>query len=75
MSLTPPLFIACAKPGKWVAMYLWVRSIGVATFYDFPLDFGTVPTVWYIFVFILGMPKKKKKKKKNLKKKKKKKKK
>jgi hypothetical protein len=30
-------------------MYMYVIGISFASFYDFPLDFGTVPRVWYIF--------------------------
>jgi hypothetical protein len=33
-------------------MYLCARGIYFASFYDFPLDFGIVPTVWsFLFVF------------------------
>ena len=34
-------------------MYLCVSDIDFASFYDFDIDFGIVPTVWYFFIFIL----------------------
>ena len=35
-----------------ILIYICVQDIDFASFYDFfLLDFGTVPTVWYFFVF------------------------
>lgn len=48
-SLTQPLLLyrsACTKPGKCAVMYLCVRCIDFASFYDF--DFGIVQTLWII---------------------------
>ena len=44
----------CIKPGKREVMCMYVRVIGFITgFIIFPLDFVTVPTVWYFLFFIL----------------------
>ena len=43
---------ASTKPGNWAVMYLCVKGIHFASFYDFLLDFGTVRTVIF-FVFHL----------------------
>ena len=51
-SLTRPCYYwtSCIKPGNCAVMYLFVRSIDFAFFYDFfLLDFGTVPIVWYFW--------------------------
>jgi len=34
-------------------MYMCVRGIDFASISDLILDFGIVPTVWYILVFIV----------------------
>jgi hypothetical protein len=36
-------------------MYLWVRGIDFASFYDLIFDFRNVPTVWYVLFFIFYM--------------------
>jgi len=45
----------CTKPGKWVVMYMlvggWYRFCLFLHF--FLLDFGTVRTVWYFFMFFV----------------------
>ena len=50
-NITPPLFSACTKLGRWAAVYLCVRSIDFAYFYDFDIDFGNVPTDNVVFLF------------------------
>jgi len=47
------IFINYTKPGKWAFMYMCVRGIDFASISDLILDFGIVPTVWYILVFIV----------------------
>jgi hypothetical protein len=34
-------------------MYVCSRGIDFAGFYDFSVGFGTVPTVWYFFLYTL----------------------
>ena len=44
------------KPEKWEVMYLCVRVINFASFFDFDIWFwncGIVPTVWYFLLFTL----------------------
>jgi hypothetical protein len=51
---TPPLlWSTCAKPWKWAVMYMCVSGIDFSSFYEFLLDFGTVPTAWYFLFFML----------------------
>jgi hypothetical protein len=42
---------AFIKAGKWAVIYLRVMGDDLTSFYD--LDFRTVPTMWYIFFYIL----------------------
>jgi hypothetical protein len=37
------------KSWKWAVMNICVMGIDFASSYDFLLDIGTVPTVWYIW--------------------------
>ena len=50
-SLNPPLLLKClGKPRTVSVMYicvLGVLNLSLSTI--FPLDFGTVPTYWYLF--------------------------
>jgi hypothetical protein len=32
--------------GKWAVVYMFVKGIEFAPFYNFLIGFGTVPTVW-----------------------------
>ena len=54
-SLMPPLFIEVPVPGHLseTVMHLCIMGIDVASFLDFSIGFGTVPTVWYFWCFIL----------------------
>jgi hypothetical protein len=40
-------------PEKGAIMYLFVRGIYFASFYDFLLDSGIVPTEWYYLFFLI----------------------
>ena len=42
--------IACTKPAKWVVMYLCIRGIDFASFYDIGIRFWSV--LWYLLFFI-----------------------
>jgi hypothetical protein len=53
-NLTPPLFTksACANPGKWAAMYMFLM-VSILTVLFFQLNFGVVLKVLYfLFHFI-----------------------
>jgi hypothetical protein len=41
----------CTKPGKWAVIYFYCIKPGKWAVIYFLLDFGTVPTMWYIFAF------------------------
>ena len=38
-NLTTFYWSACTKPGKWAVMYLYVRGINFASFYELPFEF------------------------------------
>ena len=44
---------ASTNSGQGAVVYLCVWGIGVASFYIFLLDFGTVPTVGYVLFFVI----------------------
>ena len=48
---------ACTKPGKWVVMYLCVRGIDFASFYDFDIWFWNCSNSGIFSHFIVIMKK------------------